>query len=102
MRPPAPWSLASLRTLNALSGRPRRGRDARGDEGHGSAPMVSPPMAVASGGTTESTASATSTMASGRHTVCLESMNQVLVRPDLSVNWPRLTEWASRCSRSSG
>ena len=58
-------------------------------------------MAVASGGITESTASATSTMASGRQTVCLESMNQLLLRPDLSVKSPVLTECASRWSRSS-
>ena len=90
MRPPAPWSLASLRTLNALSGRPRVAATPAVTKATGSAPMVSPPMAVASGGTTESTASATSSMASGRHTVCLESMNQVLVRPRLEGEVARL------------
>ena len=99
MRPPAPWSLVSFRTLNALSGASPRGGDAGGDEGDGVGSHGEPTDGlVASGGTTESTASATSTMASGRHTVCLESMNHVLVRPDLSVNSPRLTECVSRCS----
>ena len=102
MRPPPPWSLASLRTLKALSGRPRVAATPAVTKATGSAPMVSPPMAVASAGTSESTASATSSMASGRHTVCLESMNQLLLRPDLSVKSPRLTECASRWSRSSG
>ena len=46
-------------------------------------------MAVASSGITDRTASATSSMASGRHTVCLESMNQLLVVPDLSTKSPR-------------
>ena len=59
-------------------------------------------MAVASARMAESTASATSSMASGRHTVCLESMNQLLLRPDLRVKSPVLTEWASRWARSSG
>ena len=68
----------------------------------GSAPMVSPPMAVAAAGITESTASATSIIASGRHTVCLESMNQLLLRPDLSVKSPRRTECSRRWARSSG
>ena len=68
----------------------------------GSAPMVSPPMAVASSGTSESTASATSTMASGRQTVCLESMNQLLFLPDLRVKSPVLTECSRRWARSSG
>ena len=90
MRPPAPWSLVSLRTLKALSGRPSVAATPAVTKATGSAPMVSPPIAVASGGTTESTASATSTMASGRQTVCLESMNQLLLRPDLSVKSPGL------------
>lgn len=58
----------------------------------GSAPIVSPPMAVAASGITANMALATSTMPSGLHAVCLVSRNHVLVAPDLSVNWPRLTE----------
>ena len=38
--------------------------------------MVSPPIALASTGVTDSTPSATSSIASGRQTVCFESMNQ--------------------------
>ena len=59
-------------------------------------------MAVASSGVTESTASATSSMASGRQTVCLESMNQLLRRPDLSTKSPRRTECSRMCAASSG
>ena len=102
IRPPPPWSFASLRTLNAFSGRPRVAATAAVTKATGSAPMVSPPIAVASSGTAESTASATSSMASGRQTVCLESMNQLLRRPDFNTKSPRRTEWVSRCSRSSG
>ena len=90
MRPPPPWSFASLRTLKALSGRPRVAATPAVTKATGSAPMVRPPIAVASAGSTESTASATRSMASGRHTVCLESMNQLLLRPDLRVKSPRL------------
>ena len=53
----------------------------------------------ASGGIIDSAASATSTIPSGRHAVCLVSRNHELVAPDLSVNSPRLTEWASTWSR---
>ena len=38
MRPPAPWSLASLRTLKALSGAAPGGGHAGGDEGDGVGP----------------------------------------------------------------
>ena len=67
----------------------------------GSAPIVSPPIAVASSGITDSAASATSTMPSGRHAVCLVSRNHELRAPDLSVKSPRFTEWASTWSRSA-
>ena len=102
MRPPPPWSFASLRTLKAFSRRPRVAATPAVTKATGSAPMVSPPIAVASSGTTESTASATSSMASGRQTVCLESMNQLLLRPDLRVKSPVLTECASRWARQLG
>ena len=59
-------------------------------------------MAVASAGTSDSTASATSTIASGRHTVCLESMNHVLFLPDLRVKSPVLIECSKRWARSAG
>ena len=54
----------------------------------GSAPIVSPPMASASGGITVNAASATSRIPSGRQAVCLVSRNQELAAPDLSVNSP--------------
>ena len=66
-----------------------------------SAPIVRPPIAVASSGMISSAASATSTMPSGRHDVCLVSRNHELRAPDLSVNSPRLTAWASTCARSA-
>ena len=100
IRPPPPWSLTSLRTLKALSMRPRVAATAAVTKATGSAPMVSPPIAVASSGRTESTPWATSSIPSGRQTVCFESMNQLLVRPDLRTNEPRLTECSRRCSRS--
>ena len=67
----------------------------------GSAPIVSPPIAVASSGMTDSAASATSTMPSGRHAVCLVSRNHELVAPDFSVKSPRFTAWARTWSRSA-
>ena len=67
----------------------------------GSAPIVSPPIAVASAGMIDSAASATSTMPSGRQAVCLVSRNHELRAPDFSVKSPRLTEWASTWSRSA-
>ena len=48
-----------------------------------------------------SSASATSTMPSGRHAVCLVSRNHELFAPDLSVKSPRLTERASTWARSA-
>ena len=49
----------------------------------GSAPIVNPPIAVASGGITASAASATSRIPSGRHAVCFVSRNHVLLAPGL-------------------
>src|SRR5207249_2165889 len=98
-RPPPPWPFTSLRTLNALSERPRVAATAAVTKAIGSAPMVSPPMAVAAAGMTSRATSATRSIPSGRQAVCLESTNQLLRRPDLRTNSPRRTEWASRCSR---
>ena len=81
-----PWSLASLRTLKLRSARPRVAAMAATPNATGSAPIVSPPIAVASSGMTDSAASATSTMPSGRQAVCLVSRNHELRAPDLSVN----------------
>ena len=77
-RPVTPWSLASLRTLKLRSGRPRVAATAAIPNATGSAPIVNPPMAVASAGSSGSAASATSRMPSGRQAVCLVSRNQVL------------------------
>ncbi len=49
-------------------------------------------MASTSAGMTASAASATSRIPSGRHAVCFESRNQVLVRPDFNVNSPMRSE----------
>jgi hypothetical protein len=99
IRPVTPWSLDSLRTLKLRRSRPRVAATAATPKATGSAPIVSPPMAVASEGTTSSIASATNRIPSGRHAVCLVSRNHELVAPDLSVNCPRFTEWVSTCSR---
>ena len=99
MRPSTPWSLASLRMLKLRRARPRVAAMAAMPKAIGSAPIVSPPMAVASGGMTSSAASATRTMPSGRHAVCLVSRNQVLLPPDFRVKSPRFTEWVSTWSR---
>ena len=37
-----------------------------------------------------------------KQTVCLESMNQLLRRPDLSTKSPRRTECSKMCAASSG
>ena len=95
MRPSTPWSLASLRMLKPRSIRPRVAAIAATPNAIGSAPIVSPPMAVVSGGITSSAASATSRMPSGRQAVCLVSRNQLVGLPDFSVKLPRFTEWAS-------
>ncbi len=58
-------------------------------------------MAVASAGIASSAASATSSMPSGRQTVCLESMNQVLRLPDFKTKSPVRTEWVRKCSMSA-
>ena len=50
MRPVTPWSFASLRTLKLRSGRPRVAATAAMPKATGSAPMVSPPIAVGVGG----------------------------------------------------
>ena len=94
--PAAPVVLGLLAHAEGLEHPPRVAATPAVTKATGSAPMVRPPMAVASSGRTERTPSATSTMASGRHTVCFESMNQLLRRPDLSTKSPRLTECSSR------
>ena len=76
MRPWTPWSLASLRMLKLRSIRPRVAAMAATPKASGSAPMVKPPIAVASSGRSSRAASATSRMPSGRHAVCLVSRNQ--------------------------
>ena len=88
IRPPPPWSFASLRTLKARQRAATSGGKAAVTKATGSAPIVRPPIAVASSGTRSSTASATSNIASGRHTDCLESMNQSLDLPDLRTKLP--------------
>src|SRR6478609_2618978 len=55
-------------------------------------------MAVTSGGITSRARSAINSSPSGRHAVCLESMNHELVRPDFNVKSPRRTEWVRRWS----
>src|SRR5262245_3971825 len=101
MRPVTPWSLASLRMLKLRSGRPRVAATAAIPNATGSAPIVSPPMAVASGGMTSRAASATSRIPSGRHAVCFVSRNHELRRPDFNVNSPRRTECSSTWRRNS-
>ena len=52
IRPPAPWSLSSLRTLKLRSIRPRVAATPATPKATASAPIVSPPMAVTSSGST--------------------------------------------------
>ena len=58
----------------------------------GSAPAVSPPIAVISSGIISNAASAISNIPSGRHAVCFASQNQELFRPHLRVKSPVLIE----------
>ena len=96
--------LGLLADAEERSGRSRVAATAAMPNATGSAPIVSPPIAVASAGMTSSAASATSRIPSGRHAVCLVSRNHVLRCPDLSVNSPRCTlcssTWRRRASRS--
>ena len=82
--------LGLLAHAERLEQPPAGGGHPGGDEGHRVGPHGQPPDGGGSSGITDSTASATSTMASGRHTVCFESMNQLLCRPDLRTKSPRL------------
>ena len=106
-RPSTPWSLDSLRMLNDRRNRPRLAATAAMPKATGSAPAVSPPMAVigstpsaaaaaSRASISTSAASATSRIPSARHAVCLASQNQVLFRPDLRVKSPVLMECSSR------
>ncbi len=101
MRPPPPWSLTSLRTLNALSWRPWVAAMAAMANAMASAPMVSPPTAVTSSGSAASAASATRSMPSGRHVVCLASMNHVVGLPDFKTKSPCFTACVRRWSISA-
>ena len=49
-------------------------------------------MAVASAGNSDKATSATNTMPSGRHAVCLVSRNHVLFAPDFKVKSPVFNE----------
>ncbi len=101
MRPPAPWSLASFRTLKERSIRPRVAAIAATPNAIASDPIVSPPTASMSSGSTSRNASATSSMPSGRQVVCLASMNQVLRLPERSTKSPVLIACSRRCAISA-
>ena len=93
---PAPVVLRLLAHAERLEHPAPGRRHPGGDEGHRVGAHGEPPDGVDVGGTTDRTPSATNNMPSGRHTVCFESMNQVLFRPDLRTNSPRLTECSNR------
>src|SRR5262249_39112512 len=85
--------------LKLRSGRPLVAATAATPKATGSAPIVRPPMAPASAGIPSRAASATSTMPSGRQTVCLASRNQELCRPDFRTKSPLRTQCSRTCRR---
>ena len=102
IRPPPPWSFASLRTLNALSGRPRVAADAGGDEGDGVGAHGQPADGGRLGGITDEhgVGHQQHGLGAAHRLLGVDEPGALAPRLEGEVA-PRLTECSSRCARSA-